>query len=96
MSLNHLLSLYGTFSQCYLSSADLIPRSSENEPIELPQLICPIIDFMGTVTRGGKARGWFSEQNLSALISSVFAFLQMTNDDVSSIADLTFVDFNLP
>ncbi|KAJ7292991.1 armadillo-type protein [Mycena rebaudengoi] len=81
MSLNHLLSLYGTFSQCYLSSADSIPRSSENEPIELPQLICPIIDFMGTVTRGGKARGWFSEQNLSALISSVFAFLQMTNDD---------------
>ncbi|KAJ6609355.1 ARM repeat-containing protein [Mycena sp. CBHHK59/15] len=66
ISLNHLHSLYGTFSQYYLSSNESVPRSSENESIELPQLICPIIDFTAAVTRGGKARG---------------CFLQMTNDD---------------
>ncbi|KAJ6520160.1 armadillo-type protein [Mycena sanguinolenta] len=81
MSLSHLHSLYGPFSQYYLSSAESAPRSSENESIELPQLICPIFDFTAAVTRGGKSKGWFESQNLSALIASVFSFLQMTSDD---------------
>ncbi|KAJ7040268.1 ARM repeat-containing protein [Mycena alexandri] len=81
ISLNHLHSLYGTFSQYYLSSNESAPRSSENESIELPQLICPIFDFTASVTRGGKSKGWFENQNLSALIASVFNFLQMTNED---------------
>ncbi|KAJ7724258.1 ARM repeat-containing protein [Mycena metata] len=81
ISLNHLHSLYGTFSQYYLSSNESAPRSSENESIELPQLICPIFDFTAAVTRGGKSKGWFENQNLSALIASVFNFLQMTNED---------------
>ncbi|KAJ7109870.1 armadillo-type protein [Mycena epipterygia] len=81
MSLNHLHSLYGTFSRYYLSSSDSAPRSSENETIELPQLICPIFDFTAAVTRGGKSKGWFENQNLSALIASVFNFLQITNED---------------
>lgn len=83
ISLSHLHSLYGPFSQYYLSSNESAPRSSENESIELPQLICPIFDFTAAVTRGGKSKGWFENQNLSALIASVFDFLQMTNEDVS-------------
>ncbi|KAJ7459076.1 armadillo-type protein [Mycena galericulata] len=81
ISLSHLQSLYGTFSQYYLSTNESAPRSSENETIELPQLICPIFDFTAAVTRGGKSKGWFENQNLSALIASIFNFLQMTNDD---------------
>ncbi|KAJ7269388.1 ARM repeat-containing protein [Mycena haematopus] len=81
MSLSHLHSLYGPFSQYYLSSTESAPRSSENESIELPQLICPIFDFTAAVTRGGKSKGWFESQNLSALVASVFNFLQMTNED---------------
>ncbi|KAJ7204351.1 ARM repeat-containing protein [Mycena pura] len=81
MALNHLTSLLGTFSQYYLSSNEAAPRSSENEPIELPQLICPIFDFTGAVIRGGKSKGWFENQNLSTLIASVFNFLQMTYED---------------
>ncbi|KAJ7897218.1 armadillo-type protein [Mycena olivaceomarginata] len=81
ISLSHLHSLYGPFSQYYLSSNESAPRSSENESIELPQLICPIFDFTAAVTRGGKSKGWFENQNLSALIASVFDFLQMTNED---------------
>ncbi|KAJ6575462.1 armadillo-type protein [Mycena capillaripes] len=80
-SLNHLHSLYGPFSQYYLSAKESAPRSSENESIELPQLICPIFDFTAAVTRGGKSKGWFENQNLSALIACVFNFLQMTNED---------------
>ncbi|KAJ7665464.1 ARM repeat-containing protein [Mycena polygramma] len=86
VSLNHLHSLYGPFSQYYLSSNESAPRSSENESIELPQLICPIFDFTAAVTRGGKSKGWFENQNLSALISCVFKFLQMTNEDEESWA----------
>ncbi|KAJ7754965.1 armadillo-type protein [Mycena maculata] len=81
ISLSHLQSLYGTFSQFYLSSNESAPRSSENETIELPQLICPIFDFTGAVTRGGKSKAWFENQKFSALIASVFNFLQMTNED---------------
>ncbi|KAJ7823248.1 ARM repeat-containing protein [Mycena leptocephala] len=81
ISLNHLHSLFGPFSQYYLSPNESAPRSSENESIELPQLICPIFDFTAAVTRGGKSKGWFENQNLSALIASVFNFLQMTNED---------------
>ncbi|KAJ7610789.1 armadillo-type protein [Roridomyces roridus] len=87
ISLSHLQSLYGTFSQYYLSSNESAPRSSENEAIELPQLICPIFDFAGAVTRGGKSKGWFDNQNLPALIASVFNFLQMTNEDEENWAN---------
>ncbi|KAJ7070709.1 ARM repeat-containing protein [Mycena amicta] len=80
-ALNHLNSLYPTFSQFYLSSTESAPRSSENEAMELPQLICPIFDFTAAVTRGGRCKGWFENGKLSGLISSVFNFLQMTHED---------------
>lgn len=51
--------------------------------MELPQLLCPILDFVTAVSRGGKAREWFVGGNLTALISSVFNFVQMTDEDVS-------------
>lgn len=81
-SLNHLQALYPTFARFYLSSSESVPRSSEDESIELPQLICPIIDFVAAVTRGGKAKEWFDGGNLAALISAVFNFVQMTDEDV--------------
>ncbi|KAF8899297.1 armadillo-type protein [Infundibulicybe gibba] len=80
-SLNHLQALYPTFNHYYLSSIDSIPRSSEDESIELPQLICPITDFVAAVTRGGKAKDWFETENLTNLILAVFNFVQMTNED---------------
>nr|GAT57396.1 ARM repeat-containing protein [Mycena chlorophos] len=82
-ALNHLTALFPTFSQYYLASNESAPTSSENESIELPQLICPIFDFMGAVTRGGRYKSWFEEgnSNLSGLIAAVFNFLQMTHED---------------
>lgn len=81
-SLNHFQTLYPTFAQFYLSSSESAPRSSEDESIELPQLICPIIDFVAAVARGGKAKEWFDSRNLAALVSAVFNFVQMTDEDV--------------
>jgi hypothetical protein len=83
-SLNHLQTLYPTFAQYYLSSSESVPRSSEDESIELPQLICPIIDFVAAVTRGGKAKEWFDGGNHAALTSAIFNFVQMTDEDVSN------------
>jgi hypothetical protein len=84
-SLTHFQALYSTFAQFYLSSSEPAPCSSEDETIELPQLLCPILDFVSAVARGGKAKEWFSEGNLNALISAVFSFAQMTDEDVSTL-----------
>lgn len=82
-SLNHLRALYQTFSDYYLSATENAPSTSEDEPVELPQLLSPIIDFLAATVRGGKARDWLGPENLSTLITSVFAYVQMTDDDVS-------------
>ncbi|KAF5384768.1 hypothetical protein D9615_001050 [Tricholomella constricta] len=86
-SLVHLQALHPTFSQYYLSSSESAPRSSEDEAIELPQLICPILDFAAAVTRGGKAKEWFTTENLNALIDAVCDFVQMTDEDEEAWAN---------
>ncbi|KAG6911255.1 hypothetical protein DXG01_002093 [Tephrocybe rancida] len=86
-SLIHLQALHPTFTEFYLSSSESAPRSSEDEPIELPQLICPIMDFAAAVTRGGKARDWFTTSNLHSLVAAVFGFVQMTEEDEETWAN---------
>lgn len=87
ISVDHLHKLSAPFTQYYLSSdADPVPGTSEDESIDLSQLICPILDFVGAVTRGGKARKWFDETNTTMLISAVFTITQMTTEEVSSLS----------
>ena len=81
-SLNHLRVLYDTFSVYYLAGTDSVPTTSEDDAIELPHLLCPIIDFLAAVIRGGKARDWIAGDNVLELVSSVYALVQMTEDDV--------------
>ncbi|KAL1749221.1 armadillo-type protein [Schizophyllum fasciatum] len=80
-SLNHLQTIYPAFQKYYLSATESPPPSSEDEPVHLPQLICPILDFLSSVIRGGKAKAWFENDNLPAVISAVFNYAQMTDDD---------------
>lgn len=82
-SLNNLRSLYPIFSTYYLAASESVPNSSEDEPIELSQLLCPIIDFLASVIRGGKGREWVVDENIAAIVSSMFAFVQMTDEDVN-------------
>ena len=60
-----------------------MPRSSEDETIELTHLVCPMLDFVASIARSGRAKDWFEGDNLSGLISAVFSWVQMTSDDVS-------------
>lgn len=83
MALNHLNVLFPTFYACYISCTDPIPTSSEDETIDLTQLVCPIFDFISNSARGGKAKDWFNQINLTAVVSSIFNWAQMTNGDVS-------------
>lgn len=83
-SLNHLQILLPTFIHFYLSSSDSPPGSSEDEHVGLPHVICPLIDFMSTAMRGGKAREWFDSTNLHILIGAVFNYVQMTQEDVGA------------
>lgn len=87
-SLHHLNVLFPTFYACYVISTASVPASSEDETIELTQLICPIFDFVSNSARGGKATDWFDQSNLSAVVGSIFNWAQMTSDDVSSGIDV--------
>lgn len=82
-SVTHLHDLLPTFSHYYLSSSSPSPpSSSEDEVIGLPQLCCPIIDFISTVVRGGKAKAWIRPENLAPLVVTILGWLQMTEEDV--------------
>ena len=87
-ALLHLSTLYPTFHRYYLQQAAAVPRSSEDETIELIHLICPMLDFVANVARSGRAKEWFEGDHLSSLITLVFTWTQMTHDDasVSSVA----------
>jgi importin-9 len=84
-ALSHLCVLSPIFSHFYLSSVDTPPSTSEDEPISIPQLICPILDFVSAISREGKAKEWFESNNLNTLIASVFSYSQMTDENVSFI-----------
>ena len=81
-SLLHLSALYPTFTAYYLQSTSSVPRSSEDESIELTHLICPMLDFIANVARSGRAKDWFEGDNLTGLIGAIFSWVQMTSDDV--------------
>ena len=81
--LAHLQQLLPTFSQYYLSlSSPSPPNTSEDEPMGLSMLACPVLDFISSVVRGGKAKAWLQPQSLEALIVSGFGWIQMTEEDV--------------
>ncbi|RDX47886.1 ARM repeat-containing protein [Lentinus brumalis] len=80
-ALVHLSALYPTFASCYLQGVASVPRSSEDETIELTHLVCPMLDFFASVARSGRAKDWFEGNNLTGLISAVFSWVQMTSDD---------------
>ncbi|KAG5644159.1 hypothetical protein DXG03_009054 [Asterophora parasitica] len=86
-SLIHLRALHPAFAQYYLSSSESAPQSSEDEAIELPQLICPIFDFAAAATRGGKAREWLNTANLNALVAAVLDLVQITDEDEETWAN---------
>ncbi|OCH92992.1 ARM repeat-containing protein [Obba rivulosa] len=80
-SLNHLNALYPAFVHYYLLSEDSAPGSSEDEPIDLAQLACPIFDFVSRASRNGRGKEWFQQDNLNALVSNIFSWSQMTSSD---------------
>ncbi|KAI0319475.1 armadillo-type protein [Amylostereum chailletii] len=80
-SLHHLQVLYPTFSHFYLLATTPVPNSSEGEPIELTRLGAPLIDFVSNAARGTKARAWFDQNNLNALIDVLFKWSQMTQEN---------------
>ncbi|KAF8870248.1 ARM repeat-containing protein [Mucidula mucida] len=87
LAVGHLDILYPMFDRYYLSSSDPIPSSSEDEPVHLSHLISAILDFISGMVRGGKAKSWFTAEHSAALISSVFKYAQMTDEDEETWAN---------
>jgi hypothetical protein len=50
--------------------------------MQLSMLGSPIIDFISSVIRGGKAKAWLKTENLESLIVAIFGWIQMTEEDV--------------
>lgn len=71
------------FTRYYLDAAESIPRNSEDGTTELTTLAGTIFDFISRAARGSRAKEWFSDTNLTAIVNVVFAWVQMTSDDVS-------------
>ncbi|THH01586.1 hypothetical protein EW145_g6890 [Phellinidium pouzarii] len=82
VALTHMRMLLPTFTHYYLSSSGAHPPSlSEEEPIELSMLCCPIIDFVAAITRSNKAKLWLQPTNVETLIITLCGWMQMTEDD---------------
>lgn len=82
-ALAHLTILAPVFTRYYLDAAEPVPRNSEDGTIDLTTLACTIFDFVTRAARGSRAKEWFNDANLTALVNVVFAWVQMTSDDVS-------------
>ena len=92
-SLHHLQVLFPTFTHFYLSPSVSVPNSSEDEHVGLPHLVCPLIDFVSSATRGGKAKEWFDSGNLPSLVGAIFNYVQMTDEDVSNLFFTWYLDY---
>ncbi|KAF9445285.1 ARM repeat-containing protein [Macrolepiota fuliginosa MF-IS2] len=85
-SVRHLHALYPTFAHYYIADEESVPNSSEDEVIDLAQLICPILDLVSAVIRHGKCKEWLGA-NLQELISGIFDYAQITHEDEETWAN---------
>ncbi|ETW86593.1 hypothetical protein HETIRDRAFT_456575 [Heterobasidion irregulare TC 32-1] len=79
-ALHHLVVLFPTYAQYYIIDGTAVPESSEGALIEIERLIAPMIDFVSSVARRGKAVGWF-EQNLTTMMDILLQWAQMTKEN---------------
>ncbi|KAI0082121.1 ARM repeat-containing protein [Panus rudis PR-1116 ss-1] len=86
-SLHHLDALYPTFSQCYLIPQINIPRTSEDENVDLTNLICNLFDFVAHIFRSGRAKDWFGTEQQIAFVRAVLQWVQMTTEDEENWAN---------
>lgn len=84
LALNHLQALLPTFTHYYLTSGNEAPAASEEDPIELSMIGCPIIDLVAAITRSTKAKPWLQSSTVETLILTLCGWIQMTEDDASS------------
>ncbi|TFY79832.1 hypothetical protein EWM64_g4180 [Hericium alpestre] len=83
--LAHLQTLFPTFYGYYLSPNPVgdVPQSEdEGEIVELTKLAAPLIDFVSSVARAGRARTWFDEPGqLGTLIVTLVKWAQITREN---------------
>ncbi|KAF8435647.1 ARM repeat-containing protein [Boletus edulis BED1] len=84
-SLADLKSILPAYEIYYVNATESTPGSTEDEPVDLPYLICPLFDLVSNIVRGGKAKQWLDSQNqsqnLTNLVGLIFRFAQMTAED---------------
>ena len=85
----HLQSIYAAYEIYYITAAESVPGSTEDEVVELPHLICPLFDLVSNIVRGGRAKQWLDpanqSHNLTNLVGVIFRFAQMTAEDVITL-----------
>ena len=80
-SVLHLQVLLPKYSEYYITDSLSVPVSSEGEPIEIPRLIAPMVDFMSAAARSGRASDWF-RAHMTAVVEVTLGWSQMTRENV--------------
>ncbi|THU95862.1 hypothetical protein K435DRAFT_859126 [Dendrothele bispora CBS 962.96] len=66
------IQIFKTLDTLHFLPFEMVPRSEEDEPV---------LDFVSAIARGGRARELFMGETSAALISSIFNYIQMTDQD---------------
>jgi len=90
-SLNHLQCYYPFYYEHYVASDSPVPKNSEDESLELPEVAAPILDFVSSVARSGKAREWFEPTAMNALLEAVIGWSQISMESARpSLSSFTY------
>jgi hypothetical protein len=88
-SLHHLQAYFPTYTQFYLVADASVPKNSEDESIELPEVAAPILDFISAIARGGRAKDWFGSDQVAGLVKAIFAWSQISIESASRFFTLS-------
>jgi hypothetical protein len=85
-ALAHLHAYLPAYVAHYVRADEPVPRTSEDDALELPDVAAPIVDFVAAVARSGRAKEWFAPDKVGALVEMVFAWAQISTESVSAEA----------
>jgi hypothetical protein len=85
-ALAHLHAYLPAYVAHYVRADEPVPRTSEDDALELPDVAAPIVDFVAAVGRRGRAEAGFAPGQLGGLVEMVFAWAQISTESVSAEA----------
>lgn len=83
-SLNHLQAYYPFYYDNYIITDSPVPKNSEDEALELPEVVAPTLDFISSVARSGKSKDWFEPSAVNSLVEAILGWSQISTESVGT------------